>query len=168
MALERLILGAAKLGGAPNLFRGSAEAAVCVALVATSFFSLERTEALVRQFRILDYRTEEPPGLIPDLGRAIQSHFSSETRVLCNFLPDYGPQLAYYAQRDILNNLTEFNFWRPYLNDRSQRFGGVIWVSANPAAQTIIAQLPAGTKEFLKVGNQTFCLWQRGDASPRH
>jgi hypothetical protein len=168
VALDRFITAIGKVGAKPYLRRGAAEFAVCLGLVAMSFFSLDRTEALVRQFRILDYRTEEPPGLIPELGRAIQSQFSSETRILCNFLPDYGPQLSYYAQRDILNNLTEFNFWRPYLNDRSQRFGGVIWVSANPAAQTILAELPGGSKKFLRVGNQTFCLWNRGEASQLH
>jgi hypothetical protein len=122
----------------------------------------------VRQFRILDYRAEEPPRLIPELGKAIRSHFSSETHVLCNFLPDYGPQLAYYAQRDLLNNLTEFSYWQPYLNDRSKRVGGVIWVSASPAAQTILAGLPPGSKQFLTVGDQTFCLWNRGDTPQVH
>jgi hypothetical protein len=165
VALDRLVGQLAKTKFA---FRGAAEGAVCLGLIAFSIFSFDRADALVRQFRILDYRTEEPPGLIPELGRAIRSHFSSETHVLCNFLPDYGPQLAYYAQRDILNNLTEFNFWRPYLNDKSRRIGGVVWISASPAAQTIVAQLPPGPKQFLTVGNQEFCLWNRGDAPQVH
>ena len=160
-ALDRLV---AELAKTRYVFPGLAEAAVCLGLIALSIFSFGRADTLVRQFRILDYRAEEAPRLIPELGNAIRSHFSSETRVLCNFLPDYGPQLAYYAQRDILNNLTEFNFWRPYLNDRSKRVGGVIWVSPNPATQTILAELPPGSRQFLTVGEQTFCLWNRSDA----
>lgn len=113
VALDRLIVELEKRGAARYIFRGAAESAVCLGLIAVSVVSLDRTETLVRQFRILDYRAEEPPRLIPELGKAIRSHFSSETHVLCNFLPDYGPQLAYYAQRDILNNLTEFSFGGP-------------------------------------------------------
>ena len=160
VALDRLVAEAART---KYLFRGAVEGAACLGLIALSAFSFDRADALVRQFRILDYRAEEPTRLIPELGRAIRSHFSSETHVLCNFLPDYGPHLAYYAQRDILNNLTEFNFWRPYLNDRSKRVGGVVWMSAGPAAKAILAELPPGSKQFLTVGDQTFCLWNRAD-----
>jgi hypothetical protein len=162
VTLDRLI---AQLAKPKFLFRGAPEVAGCLGLIWLSVFSFDRADTLVRQFRILDYRAEEPPRLIPELGRAIRSHFSSETRVLCNFLPEYGPHLAYYAQRDILNNLTEFRFWRPYLDDRSARVGGVIWVSAGPAAQTILAELPPGPKKFLTVGEQTFCLWNRGETA---
>ena len=165
VALDRFIGELARRG---NGFRRAGEVAVCFGLIAISAFSFDRSEGLVRQFRILDYRTEEVPHLIPELGNAIRSHFSSETHVLCNFLPDYGPQLAYYAQRDILNNLTEFRFWRPYLDDRSKRVGGVIWVSASPAAQAILAGLPPGSKQFLTVGDQKFCLWNRGDIKQAH
>jgi hypothetical protein len=76
-------------------------------------------------------------------------------------LPDFGPHLAYYAKRDILNNLSEYRFWDPLINDRGRRVGGVVWVSSNPASQNILAQLPAsGTKQFLTVGAHTFCLWK--------
>ena len=82
---------------------------------------------------------------------------------MCNFLPDYGPQLAYYAQRDIVNNLSEYRFWDPHLNDPSKRVGGVVWVTSNPASQRILSQLPSGSKRFVTFGNITFCLWKRGE-----
>jgi 4-amino-4-deoxy-L-arabinose transferase-like glycosyltransferase len=140
-----------------------AEIAVCLLLLGLALSSFRASQALVRQFCILDYRTEEPAGLIPELGRAIRGNFSAETQILCNFLPDYGPQLAYYAQRDIVNNLSEYRFWDPHLNDPSKRVGGVVWVTSNPASQRILSQLPSGSKRFVTFGNITFCLWKRGD-----
>jgi hypothetical protein len=162
LALDRFI-AALKKTEAMGYFsvRGVAEASVCLIVVAMVIFSLDRTEALVSQFRILDYRADESPRLIPELGKAIRARFPAGTHVLCNFLPDYGPQLAYYAQRDILNNLSEFRFWRPYLNDRSNQIGGVVWVSESPSAKAILAGLPGGSKQFLTVGKQKFCLWKR-------
>ena len=143
------------------------EAAACLAVLAIGFVGYLKNETLVRRFRILDYRTEEPEALIPDLGRAIRDNFSSETHVLCNFLPDYGPQLAYYAQRDILNNLSEFGHWDPHLKDGSKKVGGVVWLSSDPSAQNILAKLPSGRKKFLTVGHLTFCLWSREDRSKK-
>ncbi|HWM25412.1 MAG TPA: hypothetical protein VNP98_11345 [Chthoniobacterales bacterium] len=102
--------------------------------------------------------------MIPELGKAIQATFTSNTAVLCNFPPDYGPQLAYYAKRHIINNLAEYRFWDPHLNDPSTQVGGVIWVSASPSSQGILAKLPAGQRRFLTVGGLTFCLWKRGEA----
>ena len=142
-------------------FRGAGELSACLLLAAIGVFGLQKTNALVHQFRILDYSTDEPRNLIPDLGQAIQDNFSAETRVLCNFLPDYGPHLAYYAQRDIINNLSEYRFWDPHLNDPSKRIGGVVWVSS-PSSRRIVEKLPAGTKRFLTLGGFNFCLWTPG------
>jgi 4-amino-4-deoxy-L-arabinose transferase-like glycosyltransferase len=164
VALDRLIalLQAARM---PRPLRGLAEVSACLMMVALAAAGLNRTQALAGQFRILDYHTDEPPGLIPELGNAIRANFSADTRILCNFLPDYGPHLAYYAKRDILNNLSEYRFWDPYVRDASKRIGGVIWVSSNPSSRNIVASLPAsGTKQFLTVGRQTFCLWKPGEA----
>jgi hypothetical protein len=163
IALDRLI-GALNFKGAPFLGHAT-QVATCLLVAAIAVSGFVQTQRLVRRFCILDYRTEEPPDLIPKLGRAIRANFSSETHVLCNFLPDYGPQLAYYAQRDILNNLCEYRFWDPHLRDPNKHVGGVVWVSPNPSAQGILAKLPPGTKQFLSVGNLTFCLWKAADAS---
>lgn len=164
VALDRLI--AALQTAIPlRLFRGVAELAVCLILVAIAASGWQRTQALAGQFRILDYHINEPPGLIPELGKAIRENFSADARILCNFLPDYGPHLAYYAKRDILNNLCEYRFWDPFVNDPSKRIGGVVWVSSHPSSQNILAKLPAsGTKQFLTVGDHTFCLWKPGEA----
>jgi hypothetical protein len=163
IALERLV-AALNFKGAP-FFGHAAQVVTCLVVAAIAVSGLDHTQRMVRRFRILDYRTEEPPDLIPKLGRAIRANFSSETHVLCNFLPDYGPQLAYYAQRDILNNLSEYRFWDPYLRDSSKLVGGVVWVSPNPSAQGILAKLPPGTKQFLNVGGLTFCLWKATEVS---
>jgi hypothetical protein len=163
VALDRLIT-TLETAMMPRLFCRTAEFAVGLILVGIAVAGVQRTQALSGQFRILDYHTNEPPGLIPELGQAIRATFPAETQILCNFLPDYGPQLPYYAKREILNNLSEYRFWDPYLKDPSRRVGGVVWVSPNPASQDILAKLPAsGTKRFLTVGNQTFCLWKPGD-----
>ena len=161
LALDRLI-GALRMVTRPRLFPGGALAPACVIVIALGWSGWHYEQALVRKFRILDYHTDEPAALIPELGRAIQATFPSDTLVLCNFLPDYGPQLAYYAQRDITNNLTEYRFWDPHLNDPSKRVGGVVWVSSSPSSQGILAKLPPGSKRFLTVGDFTFCLWKRG------
>jgi hypothetical protein len=163
IALERLI-DALNFKSAP-FFGYAAQVVTCLLVAATAASGFDHTQRLVRRFQILDYRTEEPPDLIPELGRAIRENFSSETHVLCNFLPDYGPQLAYYAQRDLLNNLSEYSFWDPYLRDSSKLVGGVVWVSPNPSAQGILAKLPPGTKRFLNVGGLTFCLWKAAGVS---
>lgn len=149
----------------PRVLRGAAELAVCLILVVIAASGFQRAQALGGQFRILDYHAHEPPDLIPQLGKAIRENFSAETSVLCNFLPDYGPHLLYYAQRDLVNNLSEYRFWDPYLNDRSRRIGGVIWLSPNPSSHEIVAKLPAGPKQILTVGNHTFCLWKRAEAT---
>jgi hypothetical protein len=167
VALDRLI-ATFQNATVPRLIQRTAPLAVCLILIGIAFSGVRRTQALTGQFRILDYHTHEPPGLIPELGKAIRANFSADTRVLCNFLPDYGPQLAYYAKRDILNNLSEYRFWDPYLKDASQRVAGVVWVSSNPSSQNIVASLPAsGTKQFLTVGPHTFCFWKRHETSTK-
>jgi len=161
LALDRLLAMLRRVT-TPRLFPSAALVSACLMLVLLGWSGWHRTQALIRRFCILDYRTEEPAALIPELGKAIQATFAADTRVLCNFLPDYGPQLAYYAQRDIINNLSEYQFWDPHLNNPSERVGGVIWVSSSPASQRILAKLPPGRKRFLTVGSLTFCLWKRG------
>jgi hypothetical protein len=163
VALDRLII-ALQSAGTPRLFRGVAALSAILVLVGLGASGWQRTRVLAGQFQILDYHVHEPRSLIPELGEAIRANFSPDTSILCNFLPDYGPHLAYYAKRDILNNLGEYRFWDPYISDRARRVGGVVWVSSNPASQNILAQLPAsGTKRFLTVGAHTFCLWTPGE-----
>ncbi|MFL6521256.1 MAG: glycosyltransferase family 39 protein [Chthoniobacterales bacterium] len=162
LTLDRLI-DALRLVTTPRLFPRTALVFACLLLLALGWSGVHRERALVRRFRILDYHTDEPAALIPELGKAIRATFPAGTLVLCNFLPDYGPQLAYYAQRDIVNNLSEYRFWSPRLSDTSQRVGGVVWVSPNPSSQGILANLPPGRKRFLTVGSLTFCLWKRGE-----
>ena len=161
LALDRLIAGLRTVTP-PRLIPGTALGSACFILAALGWSGWHHEQALVRRFRILDYQTNEPAALIPELGRAIRENFSADTRVLCNFLPDYGPQLGYYAQRDILNNMCEYRFWDPHLSDPSKHVGGVVWMTSSPSSQGILAKLPPGRKRFLTVGEFTFCLWKRG------
>jgi hypothetical protein len=160
VALNALIIGLRRIG-TRRTPSSVGTVVACVVIIAVGVVGFRQKEALVRQFRILDYHTDEPADLIPELGRAIRANFSRETHVLCNFLPDYGPQLAYYAQRDIINNLSEFRFWAPHLTNPANRVGGVVWVSRNSFSQDILAKLPPGPRKFLTIGDLTFCLWKR-------
>ena len=161
LALDRMI-AALQIVTTPRLFPRAALGCACLILAVLARSGWHHEQALVRQFRILDYQTEEPAALIPELGKAIQANFSSDTRILCNFLPDYGPQLAYYAQRDILNNLCEYRFWDSHVKNPLERIGGVVWMSSSPSSKGILAKLPRGKRRFLTVGSYTFCLWKPG------
>jgi LmbE family N-acetylglucosaminyl deacetylase len=142
------------------------ELSACLLLLAMGTRGILQTRELRHQFRILDYRTPEPPNLIPELGNAIRRDFPPGTRVLCNFLPQYGPQLAYYAQRDILNNLSEYRFWQHYLKDLAKPIGGVVWM-APTSSHDLIAKLPPGSRQFLRIGDLSFCLWKRNQPSAK-
>lgn len=164
VALDRAARWLERTGPLPFV-RVGGEVTACLLALGIGFLGFRQNGTLVRRFRVLDYRAEEPASLIPELGRAIRANFSSDTHVLCNFLPDFGPHLAYYAQRDILNNLSEYRFWDPYLKDHSREIGGVVWVSGNPSAAGILAKLPTGRRQFLTIGDLTFCLWKRAEAA---
>jgi len=111
----------------------------------------------------LDHRTPEPVNLIPELGDATRENFAPEARVVCNFLPEYGPQLA-YAQRDTLNNLSDYRSWQLHLSDSARPVGGVVWIRSN-ASHDLLARLPPGSKQFLRFGDLSFCLWKRDQLS---
>jgi hypothetical protein len=160
VALDQLVTRAG------NIFRTQASYSIatctaCLLLVALGVQGAERAKALERQFQILDDKSQEPFNLIPELGAAIQENFSQDTPVLCNFLPDYAPQLQYYAQRDLLNNLSDYKSWHRYLRGAPKRIGGVVWMGSRTASD-ILAKLPAGTKRFVKFGEISFCLWKLG------
>lgn len=132
----------------------------CLLLLVSGYWGMNQTVSMRKQFIILDYKTPEPTDLVPQLGETIRENFPPNTFIICNFMPDYGPQLGYYAQRPLLNNVSEYRFWRPYLNSSSQQnFGGVVWMNSAKAGE-IIAKLPPGTKRYVKFGNLSFCLWK--------
>lgn len=143
------------------LVRPLAEGVLVVSFFCFSAYSgLLKSDGLRDPFRILDTRVSEPPNLIPLLGETIRDNFPPQADVLCNFLPNYGPQLGYYAQRNLVNNLLDYNSWRNFLEGTSERsVGGVIWLGS-PNAREIVAHLPAGTRKYLTIDNQRFCLWK--------
>jgi hypothetical protein len=156
VALDRLItqLDAFPV---PRLFRGLPIYITCLLLVGAGISGERRARALEKRSRILDYKAVEPANLIPELGTAIRESFSSDTYVLCNFFD--GPQLGYYAQRILIQNLIEYRSWTKYLQGSPKRVGGVVWMGSS-TAEGIVTELPVGTKRFVKLGDVSFCFWR--------
>jgi hypothetical protein len=69
--------------------------------------------------------------------------------------------LSYYAQRELINNLVEYRFWKRYLQGSPKRIGGVVWMGSI-MAEDIVTELPVGTKRFVKLGDVSFCFWKNG------
>ena len=115
--------------------------------------------ALRRPFRILDGEKAEADDLIPALGRAIRVHFPEDTNVVCNFLRSYGPQLHYYAQRDLIGGVITAEDWTEILADESNApAGGVIW-TGDPDAADVLAKLPGGASQDIVIGGEHFVFW---------
>ena len=85
---------------APFKFARAGQLSTYLLLLAMGICGTSQAKALELQFRILDYKTTEPSNLIPELGDAIRRDFPPGTCVLCNFLPEYGPQFAYFHFRE--------------------------------------------------------------------
>ena len=158
MALNELArrIDCALHGGLP----GIAGASVGLALAwAGIVVGQAQTHELTHRFCILSLQKEEPASLIPAIGAAIRSHFNPATRVLCNFMPYYGPHLEYYACRQLAPNLAEADYWVSFLRHTQGEVGGVIWMG-DREAKAILSHLPPGKKEFVRVANENFCFWQ--------
>ncbi|MEO6787656.1 MAG: glycosyltransferase family 39 protein [Chthoniobacteraceae bacterium] len=135
-------------------------------LLALSFFLIITGErqalALRSPFRILDGEKTEVDELIPALGRAIRAQFPEDTNVICNFLRYYGPQLHYYAQRDLITGVMTHEDWAEMLADESNApLGGVIW-TGDADARDVLAHLPPGTSEGVEVSGEQFVFWKPG------
>jgi 4-amino-4-deoxy-L-arabinose transferase-like glycosyltransferase len=144
---------------APRLFRGVGVCIACLLLIAFGISGELYANGLEQQFRILDYKTRESPNLIPELGKAIRENFAPDTHILCNLLHADSPQLSYYAQRDLVNGLVEYQLWKRYLQGSPKRIAGVVWMGSI-TAKDIVTKLPAGTKRFVKLGDVSFCFWK--------
>lgn len=160
IALNELLETAEK---APLRGAHAAASVAAVLLVAGGMWMGQaRTSALQGRFCILDLHKKESEALIPAVGKIIRSHFSPATRVLCNFMPYYGPQLEYYAHRTVAANLGNPGDWRPYIQKTEGDVGGIVWMG-DADAQEILAKLPPGRKEFVRLENENFCLWRPAD-----
>lgn len=133
--------------------------AMMLLLAAAAYRGQNQTDQLQGRFCILDLQKKESEDLIPTLGKVIRLHFKPETHVLCNFMPYYGPQLQYYAKRDVAPNLSEPEDWKPFIAKTSGDIGGVVWMGDDDARE-IIANLPPGHKEFVELENESFCVWK--------
>ena len=124
-----------------------------------------QADALKGRFCILELEKKESAKLIPSLGEAIRKRFSPKTRILCNFMPYYGPHLEYYAKRQVAQNLGEAQDWKPVIQNTKEEVGGVVWMG-DEDAQEILAKLPPGTKEFVSLESERFCVWMPAKSGP--
>jgi hypothetical protein len=118
-----------------------------------------RAEENRSQFQILDDEASEPANLIRDLGRYLATVFPEDTTILCNFDPYYSP-LSYYADRNIVRNLTTAAEWDFAMKDQEETFGGIVWLEA-PLADEIIATLPVSERSNVKIDGVPFAIWRR-------
>ena len=84
------------------------------------------------QHCILDWKTHEPPDLVPRLAKVIRETFTEDTLVLCNFLPAYGPHLHYYAQRNLWNNMNAYAEWGPVIHDPQLHSAQTVFSPSHP------------------------------------
>jgi hypothetical protein len=156
VALEKLVEWSESK---PPRFGLATGCAVLLALGLLTFMG-ERTALTLRKpFHILTVESEEPPSLIPDLGHAIRGWFPEDTAVICNFLPYYGPQLHYYAQRDILGSVfTSAGLQSVTSDPENEPYGGVIWLG-DPGAGSLLAILRGARKEERTIDGVRFCFW---------
>ncbi len=147
-------------------------AALWVFVVSAVTMGQIQTNSMTGRFCILDpgKKADETERLIPQLGAAIRKHFSPKTRVLCNFMPYYGPHLFYYAEREIAPNLSDAREWKGYIQKSETQegceLGGIVWMG-DEDAPSIIANLPPGKKEFVRLENENFCVWTPGKGKGR-
>ena len=127
-------------------------------VLAATLAGQAQADALKSRFCILELKKKESPKLIPALGEAIRKRFSPKTRVLCNFMPYYGPHLEYYAERSVTQNLDAARDWKPVIQSATGEIGGVVWMG-DEDAKDILASLPPGTKEFVSLESERFCVW---------
>ena len=156
VAFDSLIASGAARGTGMKAAASATAFGVCAFLIVSG----ERQAiGLGRQFHILDPELQESASLIPELGRAMRDRFPEDTAVICNFMPSYGPQLHYYAQREILGCIFTADEWKEMIADPvNAPVGGVIWLDAGEA-QEILAALPAGPREDVKIAGVRFCFW---------
>lgn len=141
-------------------YRIAAPALALTSLTLLALFGARTTLNLGRQFHILAETAEESPQLIPELGRAVRRSFAPDTSVICNFIPTYGPQVYYYAQKQFLNCAYEPADWRQFIAEpENEPVGGIIWLG-EPRAEQVLASLPAGAKEEMTIRGIPFCLWK--------
>lgn len=142
----------------PRMPRAIVAVVTALFLPALGWAGFNRAEDQRSQFRILDGASSEPANLIRDLGRYLTTIFPPHTTILCNFDPYYSP-LSYYAQRNILRNVTTSDEWKFAVQSRDENFGGIIWLDA-PSAAELVAALPSGEISEAKIDGVRFAIWR--------
>ncbi|MFN2622360.1 MAG: ArnT family glycosyltransferase [Chthoniobacterales bacterium] len=117
-----------------------------------------RAENQRSQLLMLDGKTAEPKGLIPDLGRYLAKTFPQDTTILCNFDPYYSP-VSYYAQKTIVRNLSSDDEWKSAADEARPRLGGIVWLAA-PSAPEILAVLPNAETFPVEIDGVRFAVWK--------
>ena len=150
----------------PERFKWAGVLAGVAMVLAATLSGQTQADALKGRFCILDLQKKESRKLIPSLGEAIRKRFSPKTRVLCNFMPYYGPHLEYYAERQVTQNLDGAQDWKPVIQNAEGEIGGVVWMG-DVDANDILASLPPGKKEFVSLESEPFCVWTPARPTPK-
>jgi hypothetical protein len=122
------------------------------------FSGYKQAQEMRSMFGMLDGVTFEPENLIPDMGKKLAEIFPENTTILCNFDP-YGSVLPYYAERNILNNLTSYDDWKGFMSHGDGPFGGIVWLDA-PQAAEILAALPKNEVTDFTLDGFHFAIWK--------
>jgi 4-amino-4-deoxy-L-arabinose transferase-like glycosyltransferase len=132
---------------------------LCIFLCVTGWRAADR---LLGQAYLLETDDPEPDDLIVQLGRLIRTEFPPDATVFTNFDYGYTPQLSYYAQRRILNNLTYDIYWQDAVKAPGH-LGGLIW-AGDPDAREVLAVLNPATLRPIQIEALKFYIWN--PASP--
>jgi 4-amino-4-deoxy-L-arabinose transferase-like glycosyltransferase len=119
--------------------------------------AVSRAESLRSQFYVLDAEKPEPPDFIPSLGRFLGQTFPFGTTILCNFAAS--GTLDFYAQRNVMNALTEPADWKAFIADLRPPLGGIIWLDA-PEAAAVVSSLPREEVQEITFQGYRFALWR--------
>jgi 4-amino-4-deoxy-L-arabinose transferase-like glycosyltransferase len=139
------------------LAAGSVAAVLACAVLGVSGW--RAADGLLGQAYLLETEDAEPGDLILQIGSLIRAEFPPDTDVMTNFDDGYTPQLSYYAQRRIFNNLTYDIYWQKALQHPDRPLGGIIWTGDTDAGE-VLAVLNTGSKRNVRIGGLQFCVWK--------
>lgn len=133
--------------------------AIAVMMVLTlSYFGVVTSRSLWAQSHLLEGTIAESPRFIPSLGHILRGYFDERTEVLCNFEP-HATTLPYYAQRSFLGEPWDAPGWGKRLQDKTGRFGAIVWMDGTDAPE-LLEVLPKQGRTEIELERVRFCLWK--------
>ncbi len=129
-----------------------------VVVLNLGYFGAVTTQGLWAQSHLLEESIAESPRFIPSLGQILRGYFDERTEVLCNFEP-CATTLPYYAQRSLLGEPWNAPGWAERLQDRTGRFGAIVWMGGADAVE-LLSVLPKQGRTEIELEHVRFCLWK--------